>query len=437
MTESPGLRVLVDGPGQSAPGFLRLGDDPGADASLRAGDDLPFTDRAVDAIVCGAPIAEASPSLRVPFLLECRRVLRPGGRLRLRASEGSTGEWRRLFRLVGFDDVAAAQPESPAAIDGRALLDAAKRDRRMRDEPLVSILIPAFNPRFFAASLDSAIGQSWRNLEIVIGDDSPGPEIEAIVHARRGVAIPIRYERNPVRLQSRGNSIRLFERAQGDFIKFLNDDDALDPRCVSTLLAAFRSDPDVTLATSCRTRIDEAGRTLPDQPATMPILPDTRVVAGHSLANTMIGAGLNVVGEPTTVLFRKDDLADQAPRYFRFDDIEGPGIIDMVTWAALLLRGDAVCFRERLSSFRIHAAQSQRAPGYGDRAVDSIRRLQAAWLPLGVYDSLPPDLLLTKSYPPPDDEEWGLERVHSFVPEPMAPEARMAAWRAERIASPR
>ena len=436
MTGFPGLRVLIGGPDEAIPGFLRLADDDSADVRYRAGDEFPFTDRAVDTIVCGMPIAAAPPLLRVPFLLECRRILRSGGTVRLCISASSEGEWRRLVRLVGLDEGATRRAALPPATDGRTVVDAAKRDRAAPDEPLVSILIPAFNPRFFAAALDSALAQSWRNLEIVIGDDSPGPEIETIARARSG-AVPIRYERNPVRLRSRGNSIRCFERARGEFIKFLNDDDLLAPECVAALLAPLCADTDITLATSSRARIDEAGRALPDQPATLPILGETRVVAGYSLANTMIGAGLNVVGEPSTALFRKYDLVDQAPGYFRFDDVEGLGIIDMVTWAALLLRGDAVYFHDRLSSFRIHTAQRQLAPSAGDRAIGSIRRLQAAWLPLGVFDILPPDLLLTKPYPPRDEDEWRLECVLSFLPKSMAPETRRATWRAERAASPR
>jgi glycosyltransferase involved in cell wall biosynthesis len=450
MNESSGLRVLAGGPGDAVPGFLRLANDDGADVPYCAGDEFPFNDRAVDEIVCGKPIADIAPALRVPFLLECRRVLRSGGRLRLCASTRFVSEWRRLVRLVGLDDVAderAPYSSSPRAAKAFAevaalppleedcvALDVAKRDRGLSGEPLVSIVIPAFNPRFFAASLDSALAQSWRNVEIVIGDDSPGPEIESIARKRAG-AVPIRYERNATRLRTRGNCIRCFERAQGEFIKFLNDDDVLAPGCVETLLGAFRASPDITLATSCRACIDEFGRAFPDLPATMPILGETRVVAGHSLANAMIVAGLNVVGEPSTALFRKADLVDQAPGYFRFDDIEGLGIVDMVTWAALLLRGDAVYFRERLSSFRVHAAQRQHAAINSDRAIAGIRSLQAAWLPLGIADTLPPNLLVTKPYPPRDGDEWQLERVLSFAPPRMAPEAWVATWRAERAAS--
>jgi len=45
---------------------------------------------------------------------------------------------------------------------------------------LVSLLIPACNARYFEAALASAMGQTYRNIEIVVSDDSCRDEISAI-----------------------------------------------------------------------------------------------------------------------------------------------------------------------------------------------------------------------------------------------------------------
>ena len=193
-----------------------------------------------------------------------------------------------------------------------------KRDRIVDGEPLVSIVIPAYSPRFFAASMDSAMAQTYANIEIVVCDDSEGVEIEAMTRERARHR-NVRYLRNPVRLRGRGNFTKCFETARGEFIKFLCDDDLLAPNCVASLLDAFRRAPDITLATSRRRRIDENGNVLEDQPATMPLVAANTTIAGYTLANVMLMAGLNTVGEPTTVLFRKAELLDQAPEYFHFE----------------------------------------------------------------------------------------------------------------------
>jgi glycosyltransferase involved in cell wall biosynthesis len=87
------------------------------------------------------------------------------------------------------------------------------------------------------------------SVDIVVTDDSAGPEIASIV-ASRGSQRPVRYQRNPTRLRPRGNFIRCFEEARGEFVKFVCDDDVLAPACVEQLVDAFRRAPDVTLATS-------------------------------------------------------------------------------------------------------------------------------------------------------------------------------------------
>ncbi len=136
-------------------------------------------------------------------------------------------------------------------------------------------------------------------------------------------------------------------------------------------------------------------------------------MVGYTLANAMLMAGLNWVGEPTTALFRKADLLDHGPDYFRFNGVRGLGIIDMVMWTALLLKGDAVYLRESLSAFRLHAAQRQRDPESSKRNVASIRELQAAWLALGLFEKVSPHLILAKPFPPPADADWRPQPVLS------------------------
>ena len=339
---------------------------------------------------------------KLALLLECRQALAPEGLLAIAAPEDE--DLAPLARLAGLEPAPGGYT---------------KRGRRLAGDPLVSILIPAYNPRFFAASLDSALAQSYGNVEIVVCDDSDGTAIEEMV---RGCAAgaPIRYERNETRLGPRGNFTRCFERARGEFVKFLCDDDLLAPDCVASLLEAFRYAPDVTLATSRRRRIDANGRDLADQPATAPILDQDALIAGRTLANAMLVAGLNIVGEPSTALFRKSDLLDQAPEYFRFDSVPGHGIIDMVTWAALLLKGDAVYRTRPLSAFRIHSGQRQHDPTKAQRNIASIRALQAAWVELGLHEGLPPDRLLVRAFPAVHPEEWSSRPILGFAARPVA-----------------
>lgn len=412
------LRVLIDDMAKPRTGYLCAGPHADADVPLQPGEDLPFVDRAASVITLGPWAATLEREAILHLLLECRRALKPGGLVRVLADDFQ--DLAHLAALAGLEQAARGASDGETASAGPSVLALTKPDRDVQGDPLVSVLIPAYKPRFFAACLDSAIAQTYANVEIVICDDSAGTEIETLVRSRIDTRV-LRYERNETRLRPRANFIRCLERSHGEFVKFLCDDDLLAPTCVASLVDAFRLAPDISLATSRRQRIDENGRALVDQPATLPVVSQSSVIAGYTLANAMIMVGLNTIGEPSTVLFRKSDLVDHAPDYFGFDGAAGHGIIDMVTWAALLLKGDAVYLADRCSSFRIHPGQRQHDPATFQRNANSIRSLQAAWLRLGLHQRLPPDRLLLKPFPPPADIDWQERQVQGFAAKRIAP----------------
>ena len=414
MSESGGLLVHFGSGRPAVHGVLQLGWQDAADVPFRLGEDFPFEDSAVDAMAIDEFIGELPLDRAAHLLLECRRVIRPGGLLHVSCpGQAAAGKLRHLAALVGLAQTTVsprsawfgspiAQVSAGRSADHSLALD--KPERQATGEPLVSILIPAYNPPFFGACLDSALAQTYGNLEIVICDDSSGREIEDTVASRAGRRM-VRYERNDVRLRPRRNFVRCFERANGEFVKFLCDDDLLAPTCVERLLGAFRDAPDIALATSARQRIDALGRPLPDQPATMPIVAESSVIAGYTLANAMLMAGLNTIGEPSTAMFRKADFVAEQPEYFHFRGVPGHGVVDMVMWTALLLKGNAVYLRERLSSFRVHPNQRQHDPVTQQRSIASIRSLQSAWLELNVHERQPPHLVLARPFPP-GDADW-------------------------------
>jgi glycosyltransferase involved in cell wall biosynthesis len=106
---------------------------------------------------------------------------------------------------------------------------------------LVSIVVPVYNvrPAFFAAAVDSVVGQSWRDeLELVVVDDGSTPEnhraygeILAAVRSHLSVTI-IRKLSNAGLAPARNDGIAA---ASGDVVVLLDGDDVLAPDCVTAI----------------------------------------------------------------------------------------------------------------------------------------------------------------------------------------------------------
>ncbi|NML33908.1 glycosyltransferase family 2 protein [Paraburkholderia antibiotica] len=131
---------------------------------------------------------------------------------------------------------------------------------------LISICIPTCNrAALLEQALASCAAQTYREFEIVVGDDSRDDSAQRVVeawHAR--CDRPIRYRRNAPRLGQAANVNRLFARAHGARLVLLHDDDLLEPTALSTLDACWREHPDLVAAFGTQRVIADDGSARPD-----------------------------------------------------------------------------------------------------------------------------------------------------------------------------
>ncbi|MCP4573526.1 MAG: glycosyltransferase [bacterium] len=329
---------------------------------------------AVSAIrLAGPRLAQVAEAGRRQALRLGRRLLAPGGRLDVavgpRAHQYPREELVRAAWNCGFE----AYVEFVA---GRGVLTVPRREDG--PEPLVSILIPAYKDAHFAAALDSALAQSWPRGEIIVGDDSPGDRIAGIVASRRaqvpaGWELHLRPHAEPI--GGRANYLDLFAAARGKYVKYLNDDDLLAPDCVARMAGILRDHPAVTLVTSYRRLIDGRGGALPDADFNRPVLADDGLLDGRALATLVLSRMTNLIGEPTTVMFRRADLADNLPHPMSYAGRSARRNGDMSMWTTLLSRGDAAWLAAPLSFFRQHDSQVQKSEVF-------LREARQAWVEL-------------------------------------------------------
>lgn len=221
----------------------------------------------------------------------------------------------------------------------------------------VSILIPAYHERFFPEALESALAQRDADFEVVVCDDSPGTAIERCVADARSPRV--RYSRNASRRGFAGNFTHCLGEARADLVKFLNDDDRLLPDCIATLAGIMGANPAVTLATSRRNVIDADGRVLPATASSAPVSHVSALTRGRELGDLALANGVNVIGEPTTVMFRKSHVTLEGGELFRWGGTQYHCLADLGLWLRLLARGFAYYHADALSEFRMHEGQEQ------------------------------------------------------------------------------
>lgn len=355
------------GDGPVPAGFDRLGRSVPLGAADAADSSIPAGDGRLIAVVCEALPTSWSGARAVRFLEECHRVLAPGGICRLIGAEGSSAA--ELAPLAGFlirGRQATQRASTRAGIGGASPgdVDLAKADAELEDElPRVSILVPAYHAEFLGEALGSAAAQTYRRVEILVCNDHPGSAVRRVVEESQARLGRIDYVENEENLGSVRTYERCFDLARGTYLKYLNDDDLLEPGAVATMVAyAEAFAPSVRLVTSRRLRIGPAGAVLADISSTTPLFFADAYVHGIDLGDFILRHVDNLVGEPTTGFFRKADLADLEPSIFSLAGTRYPFNVDVILWLNLLAKGDAVYVSRPLSRFRVHGGQESQDP---------------------------------------------------------------------------
>jgi FkbM family methyltransferase len=240
-------------------------------------------------------------------------------------------------------------------------------------DPLVSILVPTYNgERFLRAALRSALGQTHRTIEVIVGDDGSTdrtPEILAAIAAEDPRVRILRFDPN---IGALDNPRRLLAEARGEYVKFLMHDDVLGTDCVRELVRGLHQHPEATLAFSQRTLINEDGKPVPGHE--FPKLADRPgLLDGRELGNLVLLNCANVIGEPTTVLFRREDVTPDDLWIIDRRTVDVAN--DVQLWLHLLTQGPAYYTPRALSRFRQHPGQNSYNPRYVGRAERDWARL--------------------------------------------------------------
>ena len=228
--------------------------------------------------------------------------------------------------------------------------------------PLVSVIVPTFNrPEFFEMSIGSALVQTYRNIEVVVSDNSTNDDTENLMQKYIVKYPNVKYfHHQNFSADDNWNWARHYDNPDAEYVNWLMDDDLFYPEKIELMVEVYRNNPDVSLVASNRDFIDEK-----NNPKFNPknFFKSTGKM-NSSKAGRQLFLSDNYIGEPTTVLIRKKFLRNNDLCWF--DDEQGfYPLVDVSTWLQLLTQGNLFWINKSLSLLRNHLEQQTFFKGTG------------------------------------------------------------------------
>jgi glycosyltransferase involved in cell wall biosynthesis len=125
--------------------------------------------------------------------------------------------------------------------------------------PSITVVIPTFNcDRYLALAIQSVLGQTYQDFELIVVDDGSTDGTQAVLASYRHKLQAV-YQPNQGVAIARNHGIQL---AQGEWIAFLDADDAFLPHKLEAQMELARTCPEMGMIHSGWQRVDETGKLL-------------------------------------------------------------------------------------------------------------------------------------------------------------------------------
>jgi glycosyltransferase involved in cell wall biosynthesis len=236
--------------------------------------------------------------------------------------------------------------------------------------PKVSVVLPVYNGEaWLDACIRSVLKQSETGFELLIGDDRSFDKSREIIGSFESDS-RVRtffFERNAGLF---GNLNRLLDNARSPLVRFLCQDDILEPNCLADDVAYFENRPDVVMSI-CSVSIIDINNKVVNKWDASPIVVTKDVCLQLLLYHGCIAGNLSTVTARLAAINR----VGQFDRSFRLAG-------DYEMWVRLCQVGHVAGRHERLVNLREHEARLSKAPGGGPLFIDENRRIRAKILQL-------------------------------------------------------
>ena len=226
----------------------------------------------------------------------------------------------------------------------------------------MSVCLPLFNgAEFLLDALLSLEHQTYKDLEVLVSDDGSTDEsVNIYNNFVKSSSLEMRFYQNSG-LGIAGNCNFLANKANGDYLKFLFQDDILEPNCLEKFINSVNHYNDVSLAFSDRAILLESRSNQECQN----IFNGCRDLAnkwsnilefqsGKTLLEdpNLLKGPINKIGEPSNTFISRKAFIGSGGFDSQFSQL-----LDVDLWFRLMISGNIVYINEKLSKFRIHDSQ--------------------------------------------------------------------------------
>jgi len=212
----------------------------------------------------------------------------------------------------------------------------------------VSVLVPVYNGEpFLTECLESILAQDFADMEILIADDASTDGSVALIQRYATKDQRIRCWQNQNNLGPVGNFNLLLKKAGGKYIKYVLADDKLaTPDALNRMTEVLDNDESVSLVASATQIIDSGSQLL----RVRNYFRKSGLWDGKRTIVQCLEERGNVIGEPSVVMFRKEQAARGFSHRLRV-------LADWEMWFHLLEQGSFGYIQEPLCAFRVHPNQ--------------------------------------------------------------------------------
>lgn len=173
---------------------------------------------------------------------------------------------------------------------------------------MISVIIPSYNhEKYIAIAIDSVLGQSYSDLELIIIDDGSSDSSAEIINSYADTRVISVFQENEGAHAALNRGLKM---ATGDYLTILNSDDSYHQDRLKECIAVFENHTTVDFISSWINVVDQVGKTLGIKEAWLNMEPwaienkdKTFISSGDYRLNALMS---NFVSTTSNMIFKRE-----------------------------------------------------------------------------------------------------------------------------------